>query len=138
MWTYTTSVSMKDNKRGELQSAGNPAIEVAPPTDFGGPADVWNPEDLLLSSVVSCIMMSSQFFLGQQKIELKSYESTATGTLDKTATGLAFTQIAVVVTASAVDAANNDLLKQIIAKAEKTCPISNTLNCPVSLEINVI
>ena len=138
MWTYKTAVDWKEGKTGETRSPGKPTIEVATPPEFGGPENIWTPEDLLTSSVATCIMTSALFFLQRSKIALRSYASEATATMEKGPTGLAITGVKVAVTVALEDASQVDAARKAVERAEKTCPISNSLNCPVSLELQAI
>ncbi len=137
MWTYKTSVDWKEGKIGETNCSGKPSLEVATPPEFGGPANIWTPEDLLTSAVATCIMTSALFFTDRAKIQLRSYKSTATGTMEKTAAGLAITRIAVDVTIELDDMEQEAAVRKALEQAEKTCPISTSLSCPVELSINV-
>jgi organic hydroperoxide reductase OsmC/OhrA len=137
MWTYEVSVDWKEGKTGETRCAGKPAIEVATPPEFGGPENIWTPEDLLTSAVATCIMTSALFFIGRGKIQLRSYKSTATGTLEKTPDGLLMTSIAVVVSIELEDPAQEEAVRKALEQAEKTCPLSNSLKCPVELDVRI-
>ncbi len=137
MWKYETTVNWKEEKIGEANCGGKPAITVATPPEFGGPEGIWTPEDLLTSAVESCIMASSLFFLNRGKIAFRSYKSKATGTMEKGADGLTFSRIAVEVTLELDDPAQAELARKAIVQAEKTCPLSNSLKCPVELLVNV-
>ena len=137
MWTYETSVDWKEGKTGETRCDGKPAIEVATPPEFGGPENIWTPEDLLTSAVATCIMTSALFFIDRAKIQLRSYKSTATATMEKTQAGLAITRIAVVVSIELDDLAQEAAVRKAVEQAEKTCPLSSSLNCPVELDVHV-
>ncbi len=137
MWTYETSVDWKEEKTGKAHCEGKPAIEVATPPEFGGPEGIWTPEDLLTSAVESCIMASSLFFLNRGKIGFRSYKSKATGTMEKGAGGLTFSRIAVEVTVELDDPAQADAAHKAVIQAEKTCPLSNSLKCPVELDVHI-
>lgn len=137
MWTYETSVDWKEGKIGETRCDGKPTIEVATPPEFGGPENIWTPEDLLTSSVATCIMTSALFFAERAKIQLRSYKSQATATMEKTGAGLAITRIAVVVSIGLEDMEQEAAVRKAMEQAEKACPLSNSLNCPVELIVNV-
>ena len=137
MWTYETSVDWKEKKTGEAHCEGKPAIAVATPPEFGGPEGIWTPEDLLTSAVESCIMASSLFFLNRGKIGFRSYKSKASGTMEKGAGGLTFSRIAVEVTVELDDPAQADAAHKAVIQAEKTCPLSNSLKCPVELDVHI-
>jgi organic hydroperoxide reductase OsmC/OhrA len=137
MWTYETSVEWKEGKVGEARCNGKPTIEVATPPEFGGPEGIWTPEDLLTSAVESCIMASALFFMNRGKIQMRSYKSKASGTLEKGPTGLIFSRIVVEVGVELEDPAQADAARKAIVQAEKSCPLSNSLSCPVELAINL-
>ena len=137
MWTYEASVDWKQGKTGETRSAGKPTMEVATPPEFGGPENIWTPEDLLTSSVATCIMTSALFFIDRAKIQLRSYKSNATATMDKGPTGLTITGIKIAVTMELDDPTQTAAARKAVEQAEKTCPISNSLKCPVELSLQV-
>lgn len=93
MWQYETTVVWKAEKEGQLHSGGNPDIGVATPPVFGGPYNVWSPEQLLTGAVGTCLMTSALYFLEKADVDLRYYMSNATGTMGKTPDGLAFTGV---------------------------------------------
>ena len=137
MWTYETSVDWKEGKTGETRCGEKPAIEVATPPEFGGPENIWTPEDLLTSAVATCIMTSALFFFERAKINLRSYKSKATATLEKTPSGLAITRITIAASIELDDMEQEAAVRKAMEQAEKSCPLSISLACPVELEIHV-
>lgn len=135
MWTYETAVDWKEGKIGETRCAGKPAIEVATPPEFGGPENIWTPEDLLTSAVATCIMTSALFLLERGKIALRSYRSSATATMAKTPGGLAITGMSVKIALSLENPSQGDAARQAVMQAEKSCPLSNALTCPVEVDL---
>ncbi|MDF7798804.1 OsmC family protein [Pontiellaceae bacterium B1224] len=138
MWNYKTSIEWTANKQGTLQCAGKPDIEVATPPEFGGPEGFWTPEDLLTGSVESCIMASALFFLTRGKIGFHAYRSNAVSTMEKSPSGLIFNGIALEITLELQDSGQADAARSALMQAEKTCPLSGSLNCPVELEIKLL
>jgi organic hydroperoxide reductase OsmC/OhrA len=137
MWTYEVDVNWKEGKIGEMLSEGKPTVEVATPPEFGGPNGIWTPEDLITSSVATCIMTSALFFFNRSKIGLEGYKSKAVGTLEKTSKGLVMTEIKVTALIKLVDASQADAALKAMEQAEKTCPLSNSLTCPVTLNVEI-
>ena len=137
MWKYEVAVDWKEGKTGESRCAGKPDIEVATPPEFGGPENIWTPEDLLVNAVSTCIMTSALFFIGRAKIQMCSYKSNAIGTMEKTASGLEITRIEITVSIELEELAQEEAVRKALEQAEKTCPLSNSLKCPVELVINV-
>ena len=137
MWQYETTAVWKGAKEGRLHAHGNPEISIATPPDFGGPRNMWSPEDLLAGAVGSCLMTSAVFFLERAEVDLRSYTGTATGTMEKTKTGLAFTAVDTVITVTVGRKADVEAARQAIKRAEAACPVSHVLTCPVTVSINV-
>lgn len=137
MWQYETSVIWREGRQGETHSGGKQPIEVASPPEFGGPRNIWTPEDLLTSSVASCIMTSALFFLDRNGVDFSAYMSNATGTMEKGATGLEFTRVALEVSITIKDESQIEATKKAMAMAEKSCPISKALKCPVEMHLEV-
>ena len=137
MWTYDVSTTWTEGKKGSSACEGKSPIEISTPPEFGGPEGFWTPEDLLTSAVASCIMTSTLFFAERAKINMRSYASRATGTMEKTAAGIVITKVSVAVEISLESLEQAEAMRKAVEQAEKTCPISNSLNCPVELSMNI-
>jgi organic hydroperoxide reductase OsmC/OhrA len=61
---------------------GKPILNVSAAKAFKGDSTLYNPEDLLLSSVVSCHMISYLYVCEQNGIEVLSYTDAAEATLE--------------------------------------------------------
>lgn len=137
MWRYETTVSWDSGKEGRLRSGGKEEIKVATPPEFGGPQNLWSPEDLVAGAVASCVMTSSLFFLEKAGVKPHSYLSKAGATMEKTSSGLAFTGVQVDVSVSVEAEEEIEKAYAAVEKAERSCPVSKSLNCEVSLKIKV-
>ncbi len=137
MWNYETTVSWTSGKEGRLHAGGKPEIMMSTPPEFGGPQNVWSPEDLLAGSVGSCVMTTSVFFLEKSEVKLLSYLSNATATMEKTKEGLALTGVSVDVRISVANEEDIEKAEAALRKAEAACPVSKALKCGVSLKTRV-
>lgn len=135
MWTYETSVDWKEGKVGKTQCEGKPAFEIATPPEFGGPENIWSPEDLVSSAVASCIMTSALFFFDRAKVSIRSYSSKAIATMEKLEGRLQITHIALEVTVDLEDKTQEEATQKAMKQAKKTCPVSNALNCPTDINL---
>jgi len=112
-------------------------VNVDAPLEYGGSGDTLNPEELLVASVNSCLMLVFDHFANKYKVDLLSYDSQASGEVEKTKNGLRFTKI--IVTAQVkVDDMHADKLSEIAELAEKFCLVSGSLNCEVVYEVKRI
>ena len=136
-YTYKTTIVWQGKKKGIIQTQENPTINVAAPPEFGGPPNIWSPEQLFTASVGSCLMNTFLFFAEMLRIGIHSYRSTATGHMEKTPDGLRFTAIDVVISADVDEEEDVQKAKNLQSKLEKYCPISISLRCPVKLDLKV-
>lgn len=139
MWQYETTTVWRSGQEGRLHEAGNPEIAIATPHEFGGPRNLWSPENLLTGALGACLMTSTLHFLEKERVDLRSYMSNTKGTMQKTREGLAFTRIDVEV--SITVGANDDVEKarRAAVMGEQSCPVSRALTCPVNVhpQVNV-
>ena len=134
MWNFETSFRWIGKEEGVAECAGKPAINVTPPPEFGGEPGRWTPEDLLISAVESCLMMTTLSVAQKQKINLKAYASKATGKMAKTSEGLRFTGLDVTIDLQVADATDIEKAVKAVAIAEKYCPVSNGVKFPVTVK----
>ena len=139
MTTYETQLRWRNQKQADLNARDNPLLQVATPPDFGGPARTWCPEELFVASIESCLMSTFLYFAERFDLSLTAYSSTSKGILNKTAEGLRFGGVEVRIDVAweddeSVRKAGSLRLKE---KLERYCPVSASLNCPVSIQINM-
>jgi len=80
-----------------LTSKQMPAIDVSPPEQFGGPNNEWSPEELLMASLSSCLVLSFRAIANMSKLEWSSIDCESNGTLDKVDKKIQFTSVTSVV-----------------------------------------
>jgi organic hydroperoxide reductase OsmC/OhrA len=76
------STSKIYSKSHTVTIEGKPILNVSAAKAFKGDPTLYNPEDLLLSSIVSCHMMSYLYVCAQNGIEVLSYTDNAEATLE--------------------------------------------------------
>ncbi len=136
MHEFRTTLNWTEEKKGTCSAEGKSSITVATPPEFGGPEGTWSPEELFVGSIASCLMSTFLYFVERMHIALHSYESSATGTMDKTPEGLCFTKVVVRITAD-VDEKYRKKTEGLKNKLEKYCPVSASVSCPVELVFEI-
>lgn len=120
------------SKSHTISLEGKPILEVSAAKAFKGDPSLYNPEDLLLSSLVSCHMMSYLYVCSQNGIEVLAYSDNAEATLEVNPDGSgSFTEVRL---NPKVMIANSDKVELAIAlhkKANQLCFIANSCNFPV-------
>ena len=137
MWQYETTVVWKAAKEGKLHAGGNPEVCVAAPPDFGGPHNDWSPDQLLAGAVGTSLMTSTLYYLERAGVDLRSYMSNVTVTINKAGEGLAFTEVSVEISMAVADEGDIKKARNAVLCAKKACPVSNALQCPVRVHADV-
>lgn len=117
---------------------GKESINVSAAREFKGEPDKRNPEDLLLSALSSCHMMSYFYVCQQEGIEIMGYKDTANGILElhpDASGGFKTVQLNPVVTIK-----NNDQKSLAISlheKAHQLCFIANSINFKIIITVKI-
>lgn len=137
MWNFTVSLAGDGTEVAEAHSGARQAIPVGFPLEFGGRHDIWCPEGLLAASVGGCLMTSFRYYLRRHGGEAHAYMSAIEATLAKTREGLRITGIDVATVISVEGEANIASARRATSEAQRTCPISHSLACPVHVKWEV-
>lgn len=119
-------------KSHRISIEGKADLEISAAKAFKGNPTLYNPEDLLLSSLVSCHMMSYLYICAQNNIEVISYSDHAEAILAVNSDGSG--RFVEVILNPAVVILNQDqiaLALDLHKKANQLCFIANSCNFPV-------
>jgi organic hydroperoxide reductase OsmC/OhrA len=135
---YPVKLVWTGGKSGNLTVEEKVVIKTGVPS--GGPeeAKFHSPEDLFVASATMCYMNGFVEFTRKMRIEFKSFECDAVGTLDKVGRSFEVTKI---VTKTKVAIGSEDIRKKIdraLELAAKYCYIANSMKCPVSHDTEVV
>jgi organic hydroperoxide reductase OsmC/OhrA len=111
---------------------GKPLLEVSAAKAFKGDATLYNPEDMLLASLVSCHMMSYLYVCAQLGIEVLSYADAAEAILEVNDDGSGrFTEVILNPKVTIAQADRTEEALALHKKANELCFIANSCNFPV-------
>ena len=114
-------------------------LHVSAAKTFRGDYALYNPEDLLLSALTSCHMMSYLYVCAQNNIEVVSYTDHAEGDLEVTASGSgSFKKVRLKPVVTIKDAGQKTLALGLHEKANSLCFIANSCNFPVGHEATIV
>jgi organic hydroperoxide reductase OsmC/OhrA len=136
--TYSASVSARPDDPVEITAQGLPVLQAAPPRQFGGPGDIWSPEDLLMASLSSCLVLSFRAIATLNKLDWATLDVTANGDLGKVDQVIKFTRVQVAVRLKVGADVDRKKAERLLQKAKASCFISNTLNCDTHLDCEII
>lgn len=120
------------SKNHEIIIEGKPVLSVSAAKAFKGDAELYNPEDMLLSSLVSCHMMSYLYVCGENGIEILSYSDNAEATLEVEFDGSGrFTEVRLNPKVTIANLDKIQLALELHKKANQLCFIANSCNFPI-------
>ncbi len=128
----TISTAKRYTKTHTIAIEGKSILNVSAAKVFKGDPSLYNPEDLLLSSVVSCHMMSYLYVCSQNGIEVVSYSDEAEATLEVDSNGSG--RISEVRLYPKVVIAQPEKISEALnlhQKANQLCFIANSCNFPI-------
>jgi len=109
-----------------------PVLNVSAAKAFKGDPELYNPEDLLLSSLVSCHMMSYLYVCSQNGIEVLEYSDNAEATLEVAADGSGrFVEVRLNPKVKISNSDKIELANDLHTKANQLCFIANSCNFPI-------
>lgn len=136
-----TTLNPKSFSRNHVVTITNKKtpLEVSAAKPFRGDDTLYNPEDLLLSALASCHMMSYLYVCSQNNIDVLSYTDTAEAILDVEASGSGhFSKVTLKPVVTIKDASQLELAKTLHVKANSLCFIANSCNFPVEHNAEII
>ena len=120
------------SKSHQIIIEGKPVLDVSAAKAFKGDPQLYNPEDLLLSSLVSCHMMSYLYVCAQNGIEVLEYSDNAEATLEVNPDGSGrFVEVRLNPKVKISNSDKIELALELHTKANQLCFIANSCNFPV-------
>jgi organic hydroperoxide reductase OsmC/OhrA len=131
-WLFSKKESMTYTKTHAITIDGKAVLHVSAAKAFKGDPALYNPEDLLLSSVVSCHMMSYLYVCKQNGIDVVSYTDEAEATLEVLEDGSG--RFIAIKLNPKVCISNKEKIEEALSlhkKANQLCFIANSCNFPI-------
>ena len=132
--TYQSSVYWQEGKKGFLASHGKQDLPVSAPSEFGGPAGLWSPEDLYVASANACFMTTFLYLAEKSKINLIGFESQAEGTLEFVDGKFKMTRIHLTPWVSLSHPEDQERARALLEKSKQYCLISNSMETEVTVD----
>ena len=133
------SVAALASVEGDVLLEGDrlPSLASAPPAEFGGPGDRWSPETLLVAAIADCFVLTFRAIAGASKLPWTSLRCDVEGTLDRVERVIQFTGFLVRASLRVPAGTNEDQARRLLARAEQSCLITNSLKGTSHLEAEV-
>jgi peroxiredoxin-like protein len=130
---YKAKVAWTSARQGSLSAVHKPNIVVGSPPEFKGEADVWTPEELLVGSLNTCIMLTFLSLAQTRGLIPAAYESEAEGLLENVEGKFRITEVTVRPHIIAKQEAEVEHAREIMERAETECFISNSIKSNVKI-----
>ena len=131
-WFFSKKEAATYTKSHTITIDGKAVLHVSAAKAFKGDPALYNPEDLLLSSVVSCHMMSYLYVCKQNDIDVVSYTDEAEATLEVLDDGSG--RFIAINLNPKVCITNKEKIEEALSlhkKANQLCFIANSCNFPI-------
>ena len=132
LFRYKAKTTWSSARRGMLLAAGRPNIIVGSPPEFKGEPDIWAPEELLVGSLNTCMMLTFLTLAQAQGLTPVGYESEE-GLLENVEGKYHITEVAVRPHVTLKSEAELELARKTMESVEAHCFIANSINARVKL-----
>jgi organic hydroperoxide reductase OsmC/OhrA len=135
---FPVKMVWKGGRSGILSVEGKPEIKTGSPLGDHEEKKYHTPEDLFVASATQCYMNGFLNFCEKMRIEFKSFECDAVGTLEKVGRSFEITKIEM---KAKVVIESEHLRKKIdraLELAAKYCFVGNSMKCPLTHETEVV
>lgn len=130
---YKAKTTWSSARRGTLAAAGRPNIVVGSPPEFKGEGDVWAPEELLVGSLNTCMMLTFLSLAQARGLTPVGYESEAEGLLENVEGKYRITEVTVRPCVVVESDTQLELARKTMEGVEAHCFISNSITSHVKL-----
>jgi organic hydroperoxide reductase OsmC/OhrA len=135
---YKANTAWSSARRGTLSASGKPNISVGSPPEFKGAPDIWAPEELMVGSVNTCMMLTFLTLAHAKGLTPVGYESEAEGLLENIEGKYRITEVIVRPRVSLKGKAEIERAREIMESVETQCFISNSIKSKVTLSAEFV
>lgn len=121
-----------------IRVEGKPDMLMSADVPFRGDAARWNPEDLLVSALAECHLLSYLYACVQAGVVVVGYEDEAVGTMVVNGNTGAFSEVVLHPRVTVAEASMVDAAATAHENAHDWCFIANSVNFPVRYEPTIL
>ena len=137
-YIFENTVFRKQNEPTQVIFSSVGQMEIGSPVEFGGNGKNLNPEEMFVAAINSCLMNTFFYFTQKYNIEILSYNSQASGRLEKQSDGFRFTGVDVRAKIEISDDKDSDKIQEAGKLAEKYCLISRSISCEIDYKLEIL
>ena len=126
-----------DDGSGTVDADGLSSAKISLPRHFGGELPGTNPEELLLSSLASCLSMTLAFIYDGRGLRFKTIQVGATGYMQRGP--LRFEHIDARISVDADETSDLARLEDLAKQAHEKCLVSSIVkkSCPLHIDVEI-
>lgn len=122
-------------RRYRVRIAGKPDVSGSADATYLGDAELHNPEDMFLSAIAACHMITYLAVCARRGVRVIAYEDDARGTMrSEPGGGGSFEQVTLRPCVTVADAAQTELALRLHDTAHDLCFIANSCSIPIHHE----
>jgi organic hydroperoxide reductase OsmC/OhrA len=130
---YQTGVHWLQGRRGVLSASARPDLEISSPPEFKGEPGLWSPEDLFVSTVNGCLLMTFLAYAEREELDLAAFESAAEGLLEYSEGKYRITEIVLKPNLTVNSEEDALLARDVLERAHRDCIITNSIRTTVTM-----
>jgi organic hydroperoxide reductase OsmC/OhrA len=137
-FAFPVRVAWDGGRRTSAVVDGKAPLPIATPPEFKGTdPELWSPEDAFVAAAGSCLAVTIAGMAERRQVPMHALSVDAVGTVGQRPDGrFGFTRIDQTVAAE-TDDEHAELLRELIAQAEKTCLVAVSLDLPVETTVEI-
>ena len=135
---YLAAASGRPEGTVTLAAPSLASLPTAAPPEFDGPGGLWGPEALLTASIADCIVLTFRAVASASHFKWTALECRTEGELNRIDGITQFTRFATVARLTIPAGANAERARRLLEKAERDCPVANSLRGLRTLHIELI
>ena len=135
---YKAKTIWTSERVGVLSGTEKPNIIVGSPPEFKGKPDNWAPEELLVGSVNTCILLTFLTLAQGRGLIPAAYESEAEGLLENVEGKYLITEVTIRPRITVKNQADVGPIREAIESAESRCFMSNSVKAKVTVVPDVV
>ena len=137
-YEYNERVQWQKDKMGILTTGNHVTLACSPPPEFGGQTSMLTPEDALVSSEATCMMITFMHYVKKVKMELVSLNIDAKGTMEEVEKDTwAISRIHLYPRIVVKHQKDEKKAERAMTLAKKNCVISNSIKAEVVIHPEV-
>ena len=122
----------------QLLFEGRSAIEASGAPQYKGDPGKLNPEELFVSALVSCQMLSYLALASRGGVDVLAYDDAGRGTMTIADKRMRFTEVELRPRITIAPGADLDKAHALVEAAHQACFIANSVSCAVRVEAEIV